>query len=313
MIRYLKHQEIDKIKWDKCIKESFNGQVYGWSWFLDIVHPGWEALVEGEYERVFPLTTNRKFGVGYMFQPFFTQQLGVFSRKILNPDIVSAFLRAIPDHISFIEIRLNSHNKVEEPVYQVTHHLNHELDLINTYDKLQRKYSSNTRRNLKKANESGLSFVKHIKPDDVIRLFRMNRGRTISHWNESEYNRLKKLVYQAIYRGQGFVVGAYTQHNELCSGAIFVRSHGKLVFLFSGSSPQGKELHGLTFILDSVIREHSPGHLILDFEGSDIPGLAQFYKGFGSKQTTYPGIVINRLPWLYRLGLKILRRRKKKL
>jgi hypothetical protein len=313
MIRHLKHREIDKIRWDKCIKESFNGQVYAWTWFLDIVHPGWEALVEGDYDRVMPLTSNRKFGISYMFQPFFAQQLGVFSRNILNPLIIRSFLEAIPGHIRFVEIRLNSHNKVDEPGYMPVHHLNHELDLINTYDKLQKKYNSNTRRNLRKAQEAGLSLSKHIKPDDVIRLFRMNRGRTISHWNENEYNRLKKLVYQAIYRGQGFVVGAYTQQNELCSGAIFVRSHGKLVFLFSGSSPAGKELHGLTFILDSVIREHAPGHLVLDFEGSDNPGLAQFYKGFGSKQTTYPGITINRLPLLHRIGLSVLRRRKKQL
>lgn len=313
MIRYLKHNEIDKIKWDKCIKESFNGQVYGWSWYLDIVHAGWEALVEEDYERVFPLTINKKFGIHYMFQPFFTQQLGVFSRSILNPSIVKDFLDAIPPKVSFVEIRLNSHNKVDDQKYKVTNHLNHELDLINTYDRLQRKYNSNTKRNLRKAQESGLTLAKHIKPDEVIRLFRMNRGRTISHWNEQEYSRLIKLVYQSIYNGQGMVYGAYTAHNELCSGAIFVKSHGKLVFLFSGSSPVGKELHGLTFIIDSVIKENSPGHMVLDFEGSDHEGLAQYYKGFGSKQTTYPGIVINRLPLIPRIGLKLLRRRKKKL
>ncbi|MBS4057260.1 MAG: hypothetical protein KGZ82_08090 [Bacteroidales bacterium] len=311
MISYLKHSEIDKIRWDNCIKESFNGQVYAWSWYLDIVHPGWEALVEGNYNRVFPLTANRKLGISYMFQPFFTQQLGVFSRSILNAAIINEFLSAVPAHIRFVEIRLNSHNKVEAPGVKVTQHLNHELDLINTYDRLQRKYSSNTKRNLKKAQDAGLVLGKHVKPDEVIRLFRMNRGRTISQWNEPVYARLKKLVYMAIYRGQCHVYGAYTANNELCAGAIFIKSHGKLVFLFSGASTVGKELHGLTFILDAVIRENAPGHLILDFEGSDNEGLARFYKGFGSKQTTYPGIVINRLPLIPRIGLKLLRRKKK--
>ncbi len=313
MIRYLKHNEIDKKKWDACIKESFNGQVYAWSWYLDIVHPDWHALVEGEYERVFPLTGNRKFGISYLYQPFFAQQLGVFSPSILNAEIVNAFLQAIPSQYQFAEIRLNTHNKADDSLFAITQHTNYELDLINTYERISRKYSSNTRRNLKKATEVELSLMKNVKPEEVIKLFRANRGRTISHWNDLEYNRLKKLTYTALYRGQAIVYGVYAKPNELCAGAIFIRSHGKLVFLFSGANQQAKENHAMTFLIDGVIREHAPSHLVFDFEGSDNENLARFYKGFGSKRTTYPGVEINRLPLLYRLALKFGRRRRKRL
>ena len=45
MIAYLRHDQIDKTCWDDCIAHAPNGLVYAWYWYLDIVHPRWEALV----------------------------------------------------------------------------------------------------------------------------------------------------------------------------------------------------------------------------------------------------------------------------
>jgi hypothetical protein len=62
-----------------AIARSFNGIVYAYSWYLDIVSPGWDALVKDDYKSVMPLTWRKKYGIKYLYQPFFTQQLGVFS------------------------------------------------------------------------------------------------------------------------------------------------------------------------------------------------------------------------------------------
>ena len=83
MIRYLKNHEIDMLKWDNCIAHSFNGNVFGYSWFLDVVSHGWEALVEDNYVRVMPLTTVRKNFITSIHQPDFAQQLGIYS--VLKP------------------------------------------------------------------------------------------------------------------------------------------------------------------------------------------------------------------------------------
>ncbi len=44
-VQYLKHHEIDKQRWDACIQEARNAQIYALSWYLDVVTPGWEAIV----------------------------------------------------------------------------------------------------------------------------------------------------------------------------------------------------------------------------------------------------------------------------
>ena len=45
MIQYFSHQAIDKKKWDDCIQHAFNGNIYAMSWYLDVVHHDWEALI----------------------------------------------------------------------------------------------------------------------------------------------------------------------------------------------------------------------------------------------------------------------------
>ena len=37
MIKYLEYNLIDKKKWDDCIGNAFNGAVYAYSWYLDVV------------------------------------------------------------------------------------------------------------------------------------------------------------------------------------------------------------------------------------------------------------------------------------
>jgi hypothetical protein len=56
MIKYLKHKEINKEKWDKCISSSHNKIIYALSWYLDVVSPNWDGLIKGDYEAVMPIS-----------------------------------------------------------------------------------------------------------------------------------------------------------------------------------------------------------------------------------------------------------------
>jgi len=113
MITYLHHEQIHRDRWDQCVAQAPNGLVYAWSWYLDIVHPQWEALVEvdgDKYLKVMPITCNKKYGIPYLHQPFFTQQLGVFSTLPLTEETTMAFIQAIPSRYALVEIRLNEGN-----------------------------------------------------------------------------------------------------------------------------------------------------------------------------------------------------------
>lgn len=311
MIKYFKHNEIDIKKWDNCINKSFNGIPYALSWFLDLVHEEWEALVEDDYVRVMPITGRKKFGVQYLFQPYFAQQLGVFSTSVLTPDILSGFIGKIPKNYKFTDIKLNSFNQFEKGFAGLEYNKNHVLDLIHDHPKIQQKYSSQTKRNLKKSQKSSLSLMKNIKPEAVIKLFRENRGEALKKWNDQHYNTLQRLMYSAIFKGKGVVFGVFNERNELCAGAFFLKGNGRLIFLFSGLDEYGRERAAMTFLIDSVIQEFTPSQLILDFEGSNDPNLARFYKGFGSKEIEYPGFRQNKLGFPVRQLFSLYRMLKK--
>jgi len=304
LIRYVINSKIDTVKWDNCIKLSFNGIVYAYSWYLDIVHENWDALIEDDYERVMPLPASKKLGVSYLLQPYFVQQLGVFSKNILTPAIVQLFIESIPKKYSLIDINLNSFNTSDINTFDITPNKNHVLDLINKYPVLSKKYSTNTSRNLKKSLKNNLSLVKGVKPENLIQLFKDNRGKKLKNWKEKEYHRLHRLMYMAIRKGRGQAYGVFTEQNQLCAGAFFLRSQNRLIFLFSATSHEAKKTAAMTFLIDNVIREYAPGKLVLDFEGSNDKNLARFYRGFGAKEVEYLRLRKNKLNLLLNVFYK---------
>ena len=104
MIHYIEHKDIDFEKWDACVANSFNRLIYGFSWYLDVVCDDWDALVLNDYEAVFPLPKRKKWGIEYVYHPFFCQQLGVFSKKEVA---IELFLNSIPKKIKYLGAKIH--------------------------------------------------------------------------------------------------------------------------------------------------------------------------------------------------------------
>lgn len=301
MIRYYSHQEIDFIKWDECIRNSFNGYIYGYSWYLNIVCPNWQALIEDDYKCVMPLTWRRKYGMYYLYQPPFTQQLGVFSVNKFSKEKVDAFLAAIPSKFKLVEINLNKYNSFESETFSAKQFLTHELDLIKPYPQLRNGYSVNTLRNISKAQKKNLSVEYSTDPDQVIRLFRKNRGKSITQLKSREYKMIKTLISTSIQLGIGASWSVKNTKGEICAGAFFVQSNNKVFFLFSATNLWAKKNGAMAFLIDHFIQENAHRNLTFDFEGSNDKNLARFYKSFGSSECIYLHIKRNKLPFPLRL------------
>ena len=180
MIQYLRHNQINRKKWDETI--AFGGNIYAYFWYLDYVHPGWEALVEDDYQSVMPLTGGKKFGINYLYQPYFVQQLGVFSKAPITQEKTEEFLKAIPQKYRFAEIRLNENNILGEGFQGVEYHRNVLLDLNQDYETIRANYHTNAKRNLAKAETNNLQLIDTVSPYHVVALFRDNRGALLDKW-----------------------------------------------------------------------------------------------------------------------------------
>ncbi len=295
-IIHLKREEINDNQWNKCIKESFNGIVYGYTWYLDLVCEHWEALVDQHYETVMPITFKKKFGIPYLFQPLFTQQLGVFSQNLLNEQIVEKYIAAIPSRYKFIEINLNSFNKISDnSTIHRKYRTTYQLDLIGDYTSLYKNYATNTKRNLKKALAKQITIVENLSPNELLKLKRENQRVPLT---EDNLSLLMRIVTNAVRFKIANIYGAYNSENTLCAACCFITSHNKTIMLLAVSNEEGKMNGAMSQIINTHIKHNVEKSLILDFEGSDIPGLARFYSGFGAIPCKYMQIKINRLPWL---------------
>lgn len=307
MIHYLQHKDIDKKKWDETIAAC--GNIYANSWYLDIVHPQWEALVEDDYQSVMPLTGGKKFGVNYLYQPYFVQQLGVFSKSLMSTEKTEAFLKAIPEKYRFAEIRLNEGNVFEDGFQGVEYHRNVLLDLNQDYESIRANYHQNTKRNLAKAESNNLQIINTVIPYHVVALFTDNRGKLLDKWGEAEYARLTALTTVAVKRKDAFILGVTEKGvGQLICAAIFMKTNDRITFLFSGLTVEGKQRQAMTYLLDQVIQKYANQPFTFDFEGSDDENLARFYLGFGGHEVKYPSYSFNRLSPFGKVLLKAWKR-----
>ncbi len=60
-IRFVPQEDIDKTKWNSCVHYAINGNIFGYMWYLNNVAKKWDALVEEDYESVFPLIWRYKY------------------------------------------------------------------------------------------------------------------------------------------------------------------------------------------------------------------------------------------------------------
>ena len=73
----------------------------------------------------------------------------------------------------------------------------------------------------------------------------------------------------------------------MIGGAVFLFDYKRIIYLFSAVSSEGKEKNVASLLLNSLIKEFSNTARILDFEGSQISGIATFFKSFGAEKETY--------------------------
>ncbi len=301
MIKFLPHKDIDKEKWDRCIAESEHGRIFAYSWFLDLICPGWDGLVADDYETLFPLTWGRKLGVYYLYQPFFTQQLGVFSRSIPDITMTNELLRSIPARYRYIDICLNSSNNPTTGQFQVFTEKTYELNLTGSYEELSLNYSDNAKRNIKKAIDHKITVTHGNQPDELIAMFRSSLGKHYPKIKSQHYSQLRSIMTEGIERNVGEIYTAKTASGLICASAYFIYSNQRHIFLFSGNTPESRENGSMFLLVDQFISDHTRKDSFLDFMGSKRESLARFYMGFGSREASYPRIKSNRLPWPLRL------------
>jgi hypothetical protein len=299
MINYLRHNEIDRQQWDDCIKDSPRVKPYGFSWYLDIMAPEWDALTNDEYDAVFPIPGFKKYGIQYIATPVFMQQLGAFSPDTRLQIALNEFIDYMPDFYRLIDLCVGQ--RIDNDHFKVTLKANYELDMSKPYEKLWNGFSKHCKRNIEKASRKKPDLVSDITPDELIDLFVVNKGLEVSGIKARDYQRLNSLMNFCIKNRKGRIIGVRSLKRKLIYGVFLVEIKGTTTMLFVVNTPVSREKSTGYYVVSEIIRESAGTKTILDFAGSSIPSIASFMESFGSTNVPYYRIYRNRLPWPVRI------------
>lgn len=308
MIKFHRHNDVDKEKWNRCITRSLSPTFFADYDFLSVANPEWAALIEDDYVAVMPLPWRKKRGLKYIYNPFFYSRLGIFASEAITDAKTAQFVAAIPRSFISAEVNLNEVTPVATLEGKWNCQVSHRLSLNDTYDAISRHFSSNHRRNIKAARSCSQQLCADLAISDIITLFRNNRGKDRHiRIKEADYANFERMCEFAAARGLLEVWGSRSADGTLLAGMVFLRDGNRLWFWFSGRDERYADRKAMFFLMDEYIRQHAETQYILDFNGSKNENVARFYSGFGGEKYTFPALSVILNP-LLKPALKIYRK-----
>ncbi|MFV0606416.1 MAG: hypothetical protein ACK5NK_11310 [Niabella sp.] len=300
-IIFLTRNAIDNLAWNTAIQNSQTPLIYAHTKWLDAISPKWSALVYKDYKAVMPITTKKKYGIAYLAQPAFTQQLGIFHTLPYNQEIITAFIEKAVEKFSFAEIFVNNtinNNTNSKPF------VNYILPLNKEYEAIRKEYSNSMIKNSLPIMKK-YPFVYNTNSQLNLAFFLYEKYiLSNSGIAKKEISKFKKLAINLERTGEIITRSVHLNNKNPLAIALLAKDTNRLYNLISVTTPDGRLTEANHFLYDSLIKEFSGNDIVLDFEGSSLPGVAHFYKKFGSQTETYTFLKWNHLSWPLRLFKK---------
>ena len=296
-IQYVDHHQIDPTKWDSAILRSPHPLVYGLYEYLNAVCDSqWDALIYKDYEAVFPLPFKNKFGIKYLVQPVFCQQLGAFGS---NANVSTHnFLSAIPKRFLRVRLQLNPYFDQKNEVGSI---LTKPWGKGASSGKLKTKtnmtiqlsqpldYNKDCKKNLHRLAELPIEYkINAISIRDAIDTYRKAWGRQNPEIGDDHY----QLFANACSEKLSFTVTAHHRtEGTLLGAAIFLitpeKANRSIHYVCAGPTEPGKSIGVMHGIIDFVLERYQGENMLFDFEGSSIASVASFYKKFGANEEPF--------------------------
>ncbi len=269
------------------INSSYNALPYALTWYLDAVAEHWDALVLNDYEAVMPLVWFRKLGIKCLYQPYYCQQLGVFSLAPVSAVVYGSFLNIAKARFAYTNINLNSAASVIANDFVLRRKKNLLLSLNQPVTIISKQYSSNHRRSITKAGKAGLVFSTHHNLKSFQQFYLGNVNRVKENFKPKHEKIFKKLSSVLLANRLGEMYSVTDSSGNLMAAALFVIYRNRLTGIINTSSAEGKKNCASHFLFDHVIQKYAGQNRVLDFEGSSIASIARFYEGFGATEEIF--------------------------
>lgn len=266
--------------WDELLIQTGKVHPFGESWVLDLLCPhGWTGYMDESTGALLALPRRLLAGVPVAaLQPFFLRSCGIYSSVSLTEEQCLAFRKALPKTLIKVALYWN------QPVlgYTGKRRIYQRLDLRNPFE-----FKGNVVRNLKKCHRFNLEFFEP-EPICVQKTFYNFRGKDMPHLSGKPRERMDRWMEEAQKRNCGWFLGFRDENEQVHAAGFFLESGNGLLYVHGGASDVGKK-SGAMFLLmsEAINRAKQKGLEWFDFGGSNVPSVAEFYRGFGAEDEVY--------------------------
>jgi hypothetical protein len=260
--------------WAEATIEVEGQVVARWPYIKRHVGPGLTVITA-------PPLTNRS---GPWIAPGEGKRCTRYSR---DGELLTRLIEQLPNSRWFVQ---NLHPELEYWVplhwsgFQLHARLSYVIDNCSDTDELRRSFSEATRRQLKKAERNLVTA--EIDASAMIDLIRKTFGRQGKGMRVSPA--VIESVMEAISRRQaGRAVGALDSSGTVHAAALLVWDSKRIYYLVGGGDPALRSSGAGTLVLWDGLLEAATRGLTFDFEGSMMPNVERFFRGFGARPSTY--------------------------
>ncbi|MBL4657488.1 MAG: GNAT family N-acetyltransferase [Flavobacteriales bacterium] len=261
-------------------------------WWLDAVveKNSWSAVLVEE-ERVmkacFTYILKKKGPFKSLGMPHLTPYLGFWFYNRVKPEKLSELISMLPKHDKFYmkmsyklsSLQLDKHGYDHEELYTYV------LKRIKKHDKLQSQFRPTLRSTIKKAEAK-------------IRIFETNDVKTLFELCEMSFKRqskvasfsfelIKKIYNAAMARNCCTILMAEDDEGKIHAATMLVWDQHSAYYLLNGVDPKYRSSGANSLLMWDAIKYSSQHVDTFDFEGSMIPGVESFIKGFGAEKREY--------------------------
>jgi hypothetical protein len=275
--------------------------IFSRDWWLDAVcKTKWDVLLYEEKERIRAAIPLHLPLPKIVSMPPYTQTMGIWYAETAGDtkyttalgrrqEITKALVEKLKNYTAFLQ---NFHYDTTDWLpfywagYRQTTRYTYLLHNIRQTEHLRENMNAHLRRNISKATKQHRLAVRQGVPaNDFLHIHALTFRR--QGLKPLHTGTLELLIRICRERKQGDIWGAYDDSGRLHAAAFVVWQESSAHYLAGGADPALRNSGAQALVLWEAIQAVSACTNLFDFEGSMLPGVERFFRGFGAVQTPY--------------------------
>lgn len=318
------HQEIEAATWDEFVHDSAQGNIYHLHTYLTNLLGEWQAVVvkeSGKIVAAFPFSAKTKWGISYAMQPFFAQYFGIlfgpksesiYKNLEFQKKAIQLIHNTLPARIKYFDYNFAPEFDYALPLqwlgWRQKTLYTYWVNIGQGYDSFLQNCASHVRREIKKADQAGLTVHVENNPETVVKILKIAKPEAVRQIDEHFFEALCNNARHFHSQGESHCLIGY-EGSKPVAGIIYFFYQNKMIYYQGSTISDYKNSGIMSKIIAESVRLFGHEYRYLDFDGSMIEPIERFFRGFGAYPVQYSNFCLNRLPFFFRLAHRMRSRR----